>query len=76
MPSACAPAPTPGSNYSTRWPPHPAPTRPAWSPPRADLLRRSGRNDAAAREYRAALDLTANEAERAYLLRRLAAVGG
>ncbi|MFE3225044.1 RNA polymerase sigma factor [Nocardia sp. NPDC059228] len=43
---------------------------------RADLLRRSGRDEAAAREYRAALDLTANEAERAYLRRRLGEVGG
>ncbi|MEC3954394.1 DUF6596 domain-containing protein [Nocardia sp. CDC153] len=41
---------------------------------RADLLRRLGRNDAAAREYRIALDLTANDAERAYLTRRLSEV--
>lgn len=38
---------------------------------RADLLRRLGRDDAAAEEYRAALELTANDAERAYLTRRL-----
>ncbi|WP_433565583.1 RNA polymerase sigma factor [Nocardia sp. CA-151230] len=43
---------------------------------RADLLRRSGRDDAAAREYRTALDLTVNDAERAYLRRRLGEVGG
>ncbi|WP_040810930.1 RNA polymerase sigma factor [Nocardia concava] len=38
---------------------------------RADLLRRLGRDDAAAREYRTALQLAANDAERAYLTRRL-----
>ncbi|GAB0102687.1 sigma-70 family RNA polymerase sigma factor [Nocardia sp. JMUB6875] len=38
---------------------------------RADLLRRLGRDEAAAREYRTALELTANDAERAYLTRRL-----
>ncbi|MEC3914959.1 RNA polymerase sigma factor [Nocardia sp. CDC160] len=41
---------------------------------RADLLRRLGRNDAAAREYRIALDLATNDAERAYLTRRLSEV--
>ncbi|MEU6581352.1 hypothetical protein [Nocardia sp. NPDC046763] len=39
-------------------------------------LIRPGRNDAAAPEYRAALDLTANDAERAYLRRRLGEVEG
>jgi RNA polymerase sigma-70 factor, ECF subfamily len=39
---------------------------------RADLLRRLGRHDEAARAYRAALALTANAAERAYLTGRLA----
>ncbi|MEU1428668.1 DUF6596 domain-containing protein [Nocardia sp. NPDC005746] len=43
---------------------------------RADLLRRLGRDDRAAIEYRAALDLTANDAERDYLRRRLAEVEG
>ena len=38
---------------------------------RADLLRRSGRNDDAAEAYRRALELTANEAERSFLARRL-----
>jgi RNA polymerase sigma-70 factor (ECF subfamily) len=38
---------------------------------RADLLRRLGRNEAAAEAYRAALDLADNEAERAFLARRL-----
>jgi RNA polymerase sigma-70 factor (ECF subfamily) len=39
---------------------------------RADLLRRSGRAAEAAVAYRQARDLTANEAERRYLTRRLA----
>jgi RNA polymerase sigma-70 factor, ECF subfamily len=39
---------------------------------RADLLRRLDRHDEAARAYRAALALTANAAERAYLTGRLA----
>ncbi|MGW4534457.1 RNA polymerase sigma factor [Nocardia sp. NPDC004340] len=43
---------------------------------RADLLRRLGRSASAAIEYRAALDLTANAAERDYLRRRLAEVEG
>jgi RNA polymerase sigma-70 factor (ECF subfamily) len=38
---------------------------------RADLLRRMGRPGPAAEQYRAALQLTSNEAERAYLQRRL-----
>jgi RNA polymerase sigma-70 factor (ECF subfamily) len=38
---------------------------------RADLLRRTGRPGPASEAYRAALELTANEAERAYLQRRL-----
>jgi RNA polymerase sigma-70 factor, ECF subfamily len=38
---------------------------------RADLLRRIGRSDQAAEAFRAALALTSNEAERAYLRRRL-----
>jgi RNA polymerase sigma-70 factor (ECF subfamily) len=38
---------------------------------RADLLRRLGRGADAARDYAAALGLTANEAERAFLQRRL-----
>jgi RNA polymerase sigma-70 factor, ECF subfamily len=38
---------------------------------RADLLRRLGRDDEAGSEYRQALELTANEAERRYLERRL-----
>jgi RNA polymerase sigma-70 factor (ECF subfamily) len=41
---------------------------------RADLLRRLGRNGDAARAYLAALDLTAGEAERAFLARRIAEV--
>lgn len=39
---------------------------------RADLLRRLGRTDEAAATYRRARELTANEAERAFLDRRLA----
>ena len=39
---------------------------------RADLLRRLARMDEAGSEYRAALDLTADEAERRFLQRRLA----
>jgi len=42
---------------------------------RADLLRRLERADESAVEYRAALELTANEAERDFLERRLAEVG-
>jgi len=38
---------------------------------RADLLRRLGRNDEAATEYRRALALTTNDAERRFLERRL-----
>jgi RNA polymerase sigma-70 factor (ECF subfamily) len=41
---------------------------------RADLLRRLGRNEEAARAYRSALDLTTGEAERAFLARRIAEV--
>ncbi|MGI8809776.1 MAG: RNA polymerase sigma factor [Acidimicrobiales bacterium] len=41
---------------------------------RADLLRRLGRVDEAADAYRRALDLTAGDAERDYLARRLAEV--
>jgi RNA polymerase sigma-70 factor, ECF subfamily len=39
---------------------------------KADLLRRLGRDQDASREYRAALDLTAGHAERAFLARRIA----
>ena len=39
---------------------------------RADLLRRLGRFSSAADGYRAALELTTNEVERAFLTRRLA----
>jgi RNA polymerase sigma-70 factor (ECF subfamily) len=41
---------------------------------RADLLRRLGRHDAAARSYMAALELAGNRAERAFLARRLGEV--
>ena len=41
---------------------------------RADLLRRLGRYQEAARAYRTALDLTTGDAERAFLARRLAEV--
>ena len=41
---------------------------------RADLLRRLGRDEDAAAEYRRAIDMTANEPERRYLERRLAEV--
>jgi RNA polymerase sigma-70 factor (ECF subfamily) len=41
---------------------------------RADLLRRAGRREEAAEAYRAAIALTANAVERAYLQRRLAEV--
>ena len=41
---------------------------------KADLLTRLGQTAAAAAAYRQALDLTANEAERAFLTARLAAV--
>jgi RNA polymerase sigma-70 factor (ECF subfamily) len=43
---------------------------------RADLLRRLGRREEAARAYRRALELVGNETERAFLERRLAEVGG
>ena len=43
---------------------------------KADLLRRLGRRDEAARAYRAALALTENSAERAFLGRRIAEAGG
>jgi len=43
---------------------------------RADLLRRLGRSSEAARSYLAALELTGNSAERAYLARRLGEVMG
>jgi RNA polymerase sigma-70 factor (ECF subfamily) len=43
---------------------------------RADLLRRAGRIDEAAAAYRRALELTANEAERRFLTRRLAETSG
>jgi RNA polymerase sigma-70 factor (ECF subfamily) len=42
---------------------------------KADLLDRLGRRDEAAGAYRRALELTANEAERAFLTGRLAALG-
>ena len=42
----------------------------AWHATRADLLRRLGRQDQARAAYDAALRLTDNEAERAYLTRR------
>ena len=41
---------------------------------KADLLRRLGRRDEAAQAYRAALELTGNEAERSFLTHRLAEV--
>lgn len=41
---------------------------------RADLLRRLGRDEDAATEYRRAIEMTANEPERRYLERRLAEV--
>ena len=43
---------------------------------RADLLRRLGRHEDAARAYRRALELAANPAERDYLRRRLSEVTG
>ncbi|HUY45352.1 MAG TPA: sigma-70 family RNA polymerase sigma factor [Streptosporangiaceae bacterium] len=43
---------------------------------KADLLRRLGRADEAAQAYRAALGLTANQAERDFLSRRLTEVTG
>jgi RNA polymerase sigma-70 factor, ECF subfamily len=43
---------------------------------RADLLRRLGRGDEAAAEYRRALELAPSDAERAFLTRRLAEVEG
>ena len=42
---------------------------------KADLLARVGRDDEAAGAYRRALELTANEAEQAFLAERLAALG-
>ncbi len=42
---------------------------------RADLLRRQGRHQAASTAYVAALDLTANQAERRYLVQRLGECG-
>ncbi|GAA0910257.1 RNA polymerase sigma factor [Pseudonocardia zijingensis] len=43
---------------------------------RADLLRRQGRREAAAEEYRKALAMTESDAERRFLTRRLAEVEG
>jgi RNA polymerase sigma-70 factor (ECF subfamily) len=43
---------------------------------RADLLRRLGRDEEAAADYRRALELVTNPAERRFLERRLAEVGG
>jgi RNA polymerase sigma-70 factor, ECF subfamily len=43
---------------------------------RADLLRRLGRLDEAATAYREALAMTESDAERRFLIRRLAEVGG
>jgi RNA polymerase sigma-70 factor (ECF subfamily) len=43
---------------------------------RADMLRRLGRGREAADAYRAALDLTENEAERGFLARRITEVSG
>jgi RNA polymerase sigma-70 factor (ECF subfamily) len=43
---------------------------------KADLLRRLGRREEAAQAYRAAMALTENTAERAFLDRRIAEVGG
>ena len=43
---------------------------------KADLLRRLGRHADAARAYRTALDLTDNDAERAFLTRRITEVSG
>jgi len=43
---------------------------------RADLLRRLDRREEASQAYRRAYELTGNEAERAFLVRRLAEVGG
>ncbi len=49
-------------------------TYPYFQSARADLLRRLGRRAAAAAAYRAALALTSNDVERAFLMRRLAEV--
>ena len=43
---------------------------------KADLLRRLGRAEEAAQAYQAALELTANDAERSFLARRLTEVTG
>jgi RNA polymerase sigma-70 factor (ECF subfamily) len=43
---------------------------------RADLLRRSGHDDAARASYRRALELTRNASERSFLMRRLEEVSG
>ena len=51
-------------------------TYPYFHSARADLLRRLGRRAAAGDAYRAALALTSNEVERAFLTRRLAEVEG
>jgi RNA polymerase sigma-70 factor (ECF subfamily) len=48
----------------------------AWHATRADLLRRLGRSGEAAAAYTAAIDATANAAERAYLTRRRAQITG
>jgi RNA polymerase sigma-70 factor (ECF subfamily) len=45
-----------------------------WHSARADLLRRLGRRDESAAAYRRALDLSRNDSERRFLLRRLAEV--
>lgn len=48
----------------------------AWHATRADLLRRLGRSAEAAAAYTAAIEATANAAERAYLTRRRAQITG
>ena len=48
----------------------------AWHATRADLLRRLGRSAEAREAYDAALALTDNQAERAYLIRRRGQLGG
>ncbi|MCA1981839.1 RNA polymerase sigma factor [Nocardioides nematodiphilus] len=48
----------------------------AWHATRAELLRRLGRSAAAAQEYEAALEATANPAQRRYLARRRGQLSG
>jgi len=66
--------PAPGSSSSKRWARKALDGYHLFHAARADLLRRLGRRDEAARAYGRALDLASNQTERTFLARRLAEV--